>query len=139
MKDLEKGLGDFEIILQSMKLYRSNINEELEKVEVDFEVVEHLPITRRRMKKKMFAYEGDDDPITNENNKFHTGVFTSIKDTILSTFKKKFKTHDALFANFSCLNPNRFPKLRDKLSVLALTNLFSRIKRFREESPLQNF
>jgi len=84
-------------------------NNKLEKVEnASIQIQDSLKSIQPRKKSKEFTYESTDRLINDSLHFYTVNVHNKIFDSVIQSIVVRFENHKHLFADFNCLNPNKF-------------------------------
>lgn len=135
MKEIQR---DMETIRQVADKFIENaiekINgiEEQEKRQLNLYIQHEFPLKKRKIVKKRFHDESNEEVIMNDPlHKFTVEVHNEILDKLIVSLSVRFEKNGQLFADLSCLSPDKFHEINDKgLPPQALSALFEKIKSF---------
>jgi hypothetical protein len=138
--ELKKIARDFDAIQKATDDFVSWATEEFNKFEhFDIEVQSKFPEKRLRKRKLMPGEMAQDEVISDALAAYKINVHNIIFDTVTQSMDRRFLANGQLYADFSCLDPKRFPDIRNnKLQSGELDELSRHLLKFDKTATGEN-
>jgi hypothetical protein len=131
---------DFDGVLDSAKRFVSWANNKLEEKNVEITIEENF-VEKRLHKPKVMSDERKTHEVVGNNaaDRYRIEVHNCIMDKIVKTIEKRFESHDSLFADIACLDPQNFEDIKQQgLATSAMQRLSSILVKFDESATATN-
>jgi hypothetical protein len=131
---------DFNGVLDSAKQFVAWANNKLEEENVEITIEEDF-VEKRLRKPKVMSDEKRTHEIVGNNavDRYRIEVHNCIMDTIIKAIEKRFESHDSLYADIACLDPQNFEDIKQQgLAISAMQRLSSILVKFDESATATN-
>lgn len=131
---------DFDSVLDSAKQFVEWANNKLDNENLEIRIEENFVEKRIRKPKVMFDERQTHEAVANTAlDRYRIEVHNCIMDKIVKTIEKRFESHDSLYADIACLDPQNFQDIKQQgLALTAMQRLSSILTKFDETATASN-
>lgn len=138
--ELKKIVRDFEGVQKVTDDFIIRANKEFEETETEIEIQTKFPQKRLKRRKLMSGETASNETVfDDETTAFKINVHNIIFSTVVASMERRFPANGKLYADFSYLDPKRFPEIRlNKLQSGELNELSKLLLKFDETAIGEN-